>query len=213
MALGTNNALVATGWENSLVLKTMGVVFAFGRGGSGQLGLGTYSNRNSLAEVMALGTNNALVATRASHSLVLKTMGVVFAFGYGYYGQLGLGTTDSQLSPVEVTALGTDNAMVVAREQHSLVVKGATPYTLCGTFNVGCGCPPSEYDHDLDPTTTCLVCQPGNATDTLALTNAIVCTTCAPGQYDDDLDSTTVCVACSLGAHAIWPARARPPRA
>jgi alpha-tubulin suppressor-like RCC1 family protein len=75
---------------------------------------------------MALGTNNALVATGWENSLVLKTMGVVFAFGSGQYGMLGLGSTDNpftcgvstivhpcQLSPIEVMALGTNNALVV----------------------------------------------------------------------------------------------------
>jgi alpha-tubulin suppressor-like RCC1 family protein len=98
----------------------------YGQLGLGHLGPRSTDNRHVPIEVMALGTDNALVVGGAQHSLVLKTMGVVFAFGSGQYGMLGLGSTDNlftcgvstivhpcQLSPIEVMALGTDNALVV----------------------------------------------------------------------------------------------------
>eukprot|EP01046_Picozoa_sp_COSAG06_P012809 COSAG06_NODE_763_length_12486_cov_37.835244_4_plen_1077_part_00 len=64
------------------------------------------------------------------------------------------------------------------------------------------GCEPGQYDHDDDPSTDCLVCAAGSATDTQDERGATSCTACANGHYDNDSESTTPCVACAPGAFA-----------
>ena len=74
-------------------------------------------------EVGALGSDNAQLAAGYRYSLVLKEDGSVMAFGYNAYGGLGDGSTTDRHSPVEVAALGGDNAQLAAGASHSLVLK------------------------------------------------------------------------------------------
>jgi alpha-tubulin suppressor-like RCC1 family protein len=74
-------------------------------------------------QVTSLGSNNAEVAAGGSHSLVRKTDGTVWAFGYNNRGQLGDGTTCDRNTPVQVTSLGTNNAQLSAGRWHSLVLR------------------------------------------------------------------------------------------
>ena len=89
----------------------------------------------------ALGSDNAQVSANGDGpSMVLKTSGAVFVMGAAARGQLGvevplavttLGTETPcelcdlhpRLSPTEVTALGTDNAMVAAGQSHAYALK------------------------------------------------------------------------------------------
>jgi alpha-tubulin suppressor-like RCC1 family protein len=54
----------------------------------------------------------------------LKADGRVFAAGDNSHGQIGDGTQETDRpTPVEITALGSDNAMVAAGLYHSLYLK------------------------------------------------------------------------------------------
>ena len=175
-----------------------GTVFAFGGGGFGQLGQSvSIGSQLSPVQVALLGSDNAMVSARSSHSLVLTTLGTVFAFGDGSYGRLGLGSTDNQLSPVQVTALGSGNAMVSAGS-HSLVLTGSTPFDPCQRFNLWCGCPAGEYDHDGDRATACESCSVGS----FSARGAMSCTPCSAGTADTDSDPATACESCSVGSYS-----------
>ena len=122
-ALGGDNAQLAAGRYHTLVLKADGSAMAFGRNAYGQLGDGSTTARRSPVEVVALGSDNAQLAPGVFHSLVLKAVGSVMAFGRNDLGQLGDGSTTVRRSPVEVAALGDDNAQLAGGWDHSLVLK------------------------------------------------------------------------------------------
>ena len=80
-------------------------LYAWGAGGSGQLGDGTVVNRSSPVQVGAL-TNWAQVSAGDDHTACVKTDGTLFTWGDNSpNGQLGDGTIVDKSSPVQVGAL------------------------------------------------------------------------------------------------------------
>ena len=112
-------AKISTGWEHTLILKTDGSLYSFGKNNNGQLGDGTYTDRHSPILIIASGVEQ--IAAGESHSLVLKTDGSLFSFGNNDYGQLGDGTTNNKNSPTQILASGV--AKITAGKSHSLIIK------------------------------------------------------------------------------------------
>jgi alpha-tubulin suppressor-like RCC1 family protein len=107
---GKTVVAIAAGSSHSLALTADGMVFAWGDNGSGRLGDATTQMRLTPVAVNTSGAlaGKTVVAISAGqyHSLALTTDGQVFAWGYGFQGQLGNGSIDNQLSPVAVDATG-----------------------------------------------------------------------------------------------------------
>ena len=78
-------------------------LYAWGRGGDGQLGLnGTYySNPTQIGSV----GNWSKIAIGDGSSVAVKTDGTLWSWGWNYSGELGDGTVNSRSSPVQVGAL------------------------------------------------------------------------------------------------------------
>lgn len=113
---------VAAGGEHSLVLLDSGEVYAFGRNGDGELGLGREVRGGTPVPTRIEGLEAVqAVAAGRSHSLVLTTTGKVYAFGRNDHGQLGLGDTDSRFTPTVIPGLEPAVA-IAAGGRHSLVV-------------------------------------------------------------------------------------------
>lgn len=102
---------VAAGAEHTMALTEEGNVWAWGANWTGQLGDGTAlpqstpvavkgkDGQGRLADIMA-------IAAGVEHSVALKKDGTVWAWGGNRYGQLGVGTTNEQHTPVQ--ARGAD---------------------------------------------------------------------------------------------------------
>ncbi|MCL1874887.1 MAG: InlB B-repeat-containing protein [Synergistaceae bacterium] len=112
---------VATGEYHSIALKTDGSLWAWGLNSQGQLGDGTYANRNTPVRV---GTENnwSAVAAGLNYTVALKTDGSLWAWGENIYGQLGNVTYTNRNTPLRV---GTDNdwSAVVAINSHTIALK------------------------------------------------------------------------------------------
>jgi alpha-tubulin suppressor-like RCC1 family protein len=63
------------------------------------------------------------IAARGTHTVALKADGTVWTWGTNSYGELGDGTTDTRVSPVQVPSL-TGVAAIAAGANHTLAVKG-----------------------------------------------------------------------------------------
>jgi len=102
----TDWSRVAAGPNFSLAVKTDGTLWSWGRNIFGQLGYGTSAdNRSSPVQIGAL-TNWTLVAASAGGaSFAINSSNELYAWGRNLTGELGLNTTISTSSPVQVGSL------------------------------------------------------------------------------------------------------------
>ena len=102
-----NNETISSlslGYNHSLALTSSGRMFSWGSNSRGQLGDGTITNKLvpiEITEHINLSNGDSIITTSAgsSHSIVLTSTSEVFTFGSNYFGQLGDGTTTTQLIP------------------------------------------------------------------------------------------------------------------
>jgi|GEM_PF-1963874 len=97
---------IAAGSSHSLFLTKDGRVWATGRNNAGQLGDGTTQNRSIVVPVVKADGSpfDSVIAIAAGHqhSLFLRQDGSVWAVGDNDAGQLGDGTLQRSLTPVQV---------------------------------------------------------------------------------------------------------------
>ncbi len=116
---------VAAGTGYSLAVRNDGTVWAWGDNRFGQLGDGTTVERHVPVQVTGLTGVVAVTASNyqsGSWSMALKSDGTVWAWGNNDLGQLGIGSSVSQATPVQVTAL-SDVTAIGAGWVHSMAVK------------------------------------------------------------------------------------------
>jgi alpha-tubulin suppressor-like RCC1 family protein len=140
--LGAGSGVVAVAAANvagglhTLALKSDGTVLAWGNNATGQLGDGTTTLRATPAQVTGLGPGSGVVAIASGgqHSLALRRDGAVLTWGSNANGQLGDGTLETRLVPVQVSNLGPGSGIVsiAAGGSHSLALPPLT--TASGTF-------------------------------------------------------------------------------
>lgn len=104
----TNWAEVRANANSAWAIKTDGTLWAWGLGSFGVLGLGNQTSYSSPKQVGAL-TNWSKLSRKGGSNfmLAIKTNGTLWSWGRNSAGQLGIGSTLTQLSPVQVGALTT----------------------------------------------------------------------------------------------------------
>ena len=99
---------VSAGSEHTVLLTDLGHVLTCGNGAFGRLGHGTSKSLHLPHLVHSLAACKeriVMVSAGGEHSLALSESGLVYAWGSGQCGRLGLGTDDDQSVPMLVTAL------------------------------------------------------------------------------------------------------------
>ncbi len=130
---------VSAGNVHSMILKTNGELWAVGLNNKGQLGNGDDTGANKLIPVAVKQSNPDgngppvpmtevdQVSAGATHTMILKENGDLWAVGDNEFGQLGDNTTENKSIPVAVkTSTGepmTGVAQVSAGGQHSMILK------------------------------------------------------------------------------------------
>ncbi|MGO4540048.1 RCC1 domain-containing protein [Paenibacillus sp. 2TAB19] len=96
---------IAATYASSFAVKSDGTVRAWGANEKGQLGDGTVSDRLSPVAVSGLAGIASVSSGPGLHTLAVGNDGKLWAWGNNEDGQLGDGTTDQRLTPVEVAGL------------------------------------------------------------------------------------------------------------
>lgn len=121
---------IAGGNVHSLALTQEGEVYSWGYNGHGELGDGTFTQRNSPVAVDMNGKLSGkyvnAIAVGLDFCLVLASDGLVYTWGNNVNGQLGDGTTLQRTTPVAVDMSGVLNGKTVAAiatgRNHSLAL-------------------------------------------------------------------------------------------
>lgn len=119
---------VAAGITFSLALTASGKLYAMGSTEKGQLGNGRTGEHFVTSNKLAFNTHTEPILVRAlsdkkiveiscgqQHSIAMDEDGYCYAWGFGGYGRLGLGSSDDQLSPVLIPQFARDNVLTRAR--------------------------------------------------------------------------------------------------
>jgi alpha-tubulin suppressor-like RCC1 family protein len=122
---GSPVVAVAAGPFHSLALGADGTAYGWGYNSSGQLGDGSVDKRPHPARVDGLpaGTRLTAVSTGKDHTAAVDGDGRGWAWGAnGYYGQLGDGTLEQRLLPVQVAGLPGGTRLTGVAAGHGFTV-------------------------------------------------------------------------------------------
>jgi alpha-tubulin suppressor-like RCC1 family protein len=89
------------GYGHSVGIRTDGTLWAWGDNSSGQLGDGTFFNKDIPTQI-GISSNWQVTALGKDHSLAIKTDGTLWSWGNNSSGQLGDGTNFYKYSPTQI---------------------------------------------------------------------------------------------------------------
>ncbi|GAB2287222.1 Ultraviolet-B receptor uvr8 [Dionaea muscipula] len=115
---------IACGDCHCLAVTLQGEVASWGRNQNGQLGLGTMEDSLVPQKLMAFqGSSIKMVAAGAEHSAAVTEDGEVYGWGWGRYGNLGLGDREDRNVPQKVSSInGVKMILVACGWRHTIAV-------------------------------------------------------------------------------------------
>jgi alpha-tubulin suppressor-like RCC1 family protein len=125
---GVTVTAVATAGSTAYALGSNGSLYAWGYGADGELGDGTTTANQTTPVVVSLpsGVTPTAIAGACSTAYVISSLGTVYAWGDGQFGELGNGTTTlTQTTPTAVSLPAGITATDVAAGCSTAYVMGA----------------------------------------------------------------------------------------
>ena len=130
------------GWGHTCAVTSAGLVWSWGFGGRGQLGLGDYETRSTPAAVKGelVGVHVQRITCGAYFTVALTFDGRVYVWGSGSHFRLGLGDDQDRCMPTLATVKGRDITQVAVAEDRVLAFAPARIVELipkCGPLSGG----------------------------------------------------------------------------
>ncbi|KAG2572219.1 ultraviolet-B receptor UVR8-like [Panicum virgatum] len=123
---------IACGDSHCLAVTMAGEVQSWGRNQNGQLGLGTTEDSLLPQKIQAFeGVCVKMIAAGAEHTSAVTEDGDLYGWGWGRYGNLGLGDRNDRLFPEKVSSVeGEKMVLVACGWRHTITVsESGTMYT------------------------------------------------------------------------------------
>ncbi|OTF82930.1 RCC1 domain containing protein [Euroglyphus maynei] len=112
----------SAGRNHILARSKNGKIFACGSNEFGQLGIYGSESINIPIQIGALQNEHIIgIACGAFHSLALTKRGLLFGWGFNFWGQLGLGDNHNRFMPTLLQQLQRENIVEIACGQHHSV--------------------------------------------------------------------------------------------
>jgi alpha-tubulin suppressor-like RCC1 family protein len=123
---------ISSGHYHCAALTSTGLIFAWGNGESGALGLG---DTNNYSEPQRLSLNKCTqISCGARHTACISS-GHLFTWGSGSTGQLGTGNTNTSLFPIKLSV--EEPLEVSCGNQYTLILNKKGEVFGCGANNCG----------------------------------------------------------------------------
>lgn len=118
--------LIAAGPYHTCALAANGTVRCWGDNATGELGVGTSTQRLAPVQVAGLGGGNQAVSAKSgSYTCAVTRTGAAKCWGNNSHGQLGDGTTVQRRAPVTVSGLGSGVRAIAAANLHTCALTTA----------------------------------------------------------------------------------------
>ena len=125
---------IGAGMYHSCALLGTGGVKCWGRNHNGQLGDGTTEDSSTPVDVSGLSSGVSAITVGSTFTCALLDTGGMKCWGSNYDGQLGDGTMDDSLTPVDVSGLPSAPNLIDAGSSHVCVIL-ETGETMCWGYN------------------------------------------------------------------------------
>ncbi|CAL9173745.1 unnamed protein product [Musa hybrid cultivar] len=118
---------IACGDSHCLAVTMNGEVQSWGRNQNGQLGLGTTEDSLIPQKIQAFqGICVKMIAAGAEHTAAVTEDGDLYGWGWGRYGNLGLGDRNDRLIPEKVASIkGEKMVLVACGWRHTITVSSS----------------------------------------------------------------------------------------
>ncbi|KAM3367549.1 hypothetical protein ACQJBY_016246 [Aegilops geniculata] len=118
---------LACGDSHCLAVTMAGEVLSWGRNQNGQLGLGTTEDSLLPQTIQAFeGISVKMIAAGAEHTAAVTEDGEIYGWGWGRYGNLGLGDRNDRLVPEKVSSVeGEKMVLVACGWRHTITVSSS----------------------------------------------------------------------------------------
>ena len=123
--------------NHSLILENDGTLWGCGGNGSGELGLGNNTDRNTFTKITTNTDDVKEIYCGRNHTFILKNDDTLWGCGQNNYGQLGLGDNTDRNTFTKITTNTDDIKSVYCGGYHTLILKNDGTLWGCGDNSCG----------------------------------------------------------------------------